>query len=141
MPRGFHAYRGIFGPRAERTLVKVVEAWQESKPAMQMPQEGIASWTLSQNIGEHFASMPPVGRIVGILFEADIPFNYTLADVWVDTEGFPNAYEKEIVVGLLNGNLEIPKEHIKVAYNGKLYTYGDRNELIAQWMLDNKHIG
>lgn len=142
VPRGFHVYRGVHHQAADAALTRILEAWQRpDEPTMEMPQHGIASWTLSRKKAEFFAVLPPHGNITGILFEADVPLEYTLADQWVDTVGFPHTDEKEVIVGAIDGRLRIPKTGIKVAYKGRLYSYADRRELIDLWNHDHPAAG
>jgi len=145
MPKGFRAYRGIKGsmdPKccrdAYNALAQIVKAWKESgKSMMRMPQHEVASWSLSKKKGEFFSDInDPCRGGINIFFDADIPFENTLADLWVDGYSFPCVDEKEVIVGWIKGGLEVPKERIKVAYKGIIYTYASRQELIKQWTID-----
>lgn len=132
-PDSFHLYRGVRGDYAVEPLVK---AWaDESTPDMVIPHKEVASWSLNRETAEYFAS----GKEPSVIYEADVPFNRTLIDKWADGHSLANMYspQDEVVVAATHDTLKVPKATASVTYQGKTYTYADRQALIQAWHEDH----
>jgi hypothetical protein len=130
VPKEFQLYRGV---SSEFFVEAVVKAWRDtSSTDMQIPAHELSSWSLTRNTAEGFGSNPKAS----VVYEANVPFERTLADKFVDDGTFITTFsrENEVVVALSEKNtLTTPKDKATVKFQGKTYTYAERASLIAAW--------
>jgi hypothetical protein len=130
VPKEFQLYRGV---SSEFFVEAVVKAWRDtSSTDMQIPAHELSSWSLTRNTAEGFGSNPNAS----VVYEANVPFERTLADKFVDDGTFITSFsrENEVVVALSEKNtLTTPKDKATVKFQGKTYTYAERASLIAAW--------
>lgn len=130
VPKEFQLYRGV---SSEFFVEAVVKAWKDtSSPDMQIPSHELSSWSLTRSTAEGFGGNPNAS----VVYEANIPFERTLADKYVDDGTFITTFshENEVVVATSEKNtLTTAKDKATVKFMGKTYTYAERNSLIAAW--------
>lgn len=130
VPKDFQLYRGVKG---ERFVSAVIDAWRDTKgPDMQVPAYELSSWSLTRNIAESFAGSSDAA----VIFEAQVPFERTLADKYVDDGSFITSFssENEVIVATAESNgLSTPKDKVTVTFKGQKYSYAEREALIQAW--------
>lgn len=129
VPDTFHLHRGVRGDYAVEAVVK---AWSdEGATHMAVPSHALASWSLDPTIARAFGD----DKAASVFYEAQIPFEQTLADKWVDGSAFVALAleQQEVVVAGAEGALSLPKQAATVLFEGKTYTYDRRQELIRAW--------
>lgn len=128
MPSVFRAYRGVKGIPFVQA---VVSAWQQDAERLEVRQRELASWSLNPSVAVRFASDPRAS----VVYAADIPFELTLADKWVDGGRFiaPYYWQYEVIAGssLPNGLLALAKL-TRVCYQNTWFTYDERARLIER---------
>lgn len=133
-PVGFRAFRGV---RGDTFVGDVVEAWRnEGKPYMLARQREAASWSLRPRTAMNFAT--GIGRHTqaGVILDADVPFEQTLADKLVDDGRFvvPFRAQWEIIVGSDRPNdVLVPTHRVVVVFRDRQYLFEDRKALMAAW--------
>lgn len=129
IPESFTVYRGIKG---DEFVDSVAKAWRDdTTSAVQVSHHTLSSWSLDKKAAENFTQAPSA-----VLLEADIPFDMTVMDKWVDDGEFIKKYSKEneVVVGTMKPNtLTVPKEKVTVSLNGTTYTYAQKDEFLKAW--------
>lgn len=133
MPDRFKLYRGV---RGDYALDEVLRGWMLD-PAHDIPisHHEVMSWSTNRQTAEAFMSGSPAS----VLYQAEVPFEQTLADKFVDGGSFvalcPD--QNEVVVKAAKDSLRVPKDQIQVVYKDRTYTYADRHELFEAWHADH----
>jgi hypothetical protein len=133
VPDTFHLYRGV---RGNYSVEALVSAWSDEKSEdMIIPNYELSSWSLDREVAEKFGEGPEPY----VIYEADIPFERTIADKWVDGAGFVTFCpdQDEVLVSATKDSIKVPKDLTAVLYKGKTYSYENRKELIDLWRKDN----
>ncbi|HEY9855130.1 MAG TPA: ankyrin repeat domain-containing protein [Stenomitos sp.] len=138
VPDAFHVYRGT---RGDQMVESVVNAWRDdASKTMQIPHRELASWSLNKETADYFAyNFAGDASSSAVVFEKDVPFAATFADKWADGGNFIKTFsdQDEVLVGLKERNaLAIDKSDVTVLYNGRKYSYADREDLFKAW--DNR---
>lgn len=133
VPDAFKLYRGVDG---EYAVKAVLDGW--SNPAattMDVPLYDLTSWSLRRETADKFA----VQEAANVVYQAQIPFEQTVADKYADGGAFVQWCfdQDEVVVGRPQGGLRIPVQDATVRYQGKTYTYADRQALAEAWQKDH----
>lgn len=129
MPDQFKLYRGV---RGDYAVDEVLRGWlNDGTSAVSISHHELTSWSTNRQTAETFMSGTPAA----VLYEADIPFEQTLADKWVDGGSFvawcPD--QNEVVVSAARDTLSVPKERIQVTYQDRTYSYAERHDLLRAW--------
>lgn len=143
VPEKFELYRGAKG---EEFVKGVVAAWNDPRSEMmQVPVLELSSWSTDISVAEDFAYMTKElvkpgeeatrpNQSSSVLFRAEVPFERTLGDRYVDPTGQYLDYEEEVIVALSAPNaLAVPKDEVVVSFQGVRYTYAERHQLIQAW--------
>ncbi|MDB5095658.1 MAG: hypothetical protein JWM80_79 [Cyanobacteria bacterium RYN_339] len=133
MPEAFKLYRGVDG---EYAVKAVMEAWgNPAAQTMEVPLYDLTSWSLRRETADAFA----LQEAANVIYQAEVPFGNTVADKYVDGGAFIRwCYDQdEVVVGKPRGGLQIPVQDATVQYQGKTYTYADRQALAEAWKKDH----
>lgn len=130
VPESFQLYRGT---HSKRILEAVVTAWKDTQYSeMQVPAHELSSWSMSRATAQSFA----FDSEHSVIFEAQIPFERTLADKFVDDGTFISPFfgEQEVVVATAQKNgITTPKDKVTILFQGKQYDYSQRADLIKAW--------
>lgn len=127
VPETFHLYRGVRGDYAIEELVQALE--QPGRRSIALSHHTVASWTTDPAQARRFADSPAAS----LIYEADIPFEKTLADKWVDGSGFLLWCPEQNEIMVAARNLEIPLDRFEATFRGKTYRAEDRAALVADW--------
>lgn len=121
VPKGFRAYRGVKGMASVQAIVS---AWQTDVDRLEVLQKELASWSLNLAAAYKFAKADAAA-----IYVADIPFEQTLADKWVDGSHFvaPYYHQHEVIAGksTADGLIALAKE-CQVFYRNKWYRHHER---------------
>ena len=127
VPKGFRAYRGVKGIAFVQAIVS---AWQADAERLEVRQNELASWSLNPSVAYRFAEADAAA-----IYVADIPFEQTLADKWVDGSHFVAPYYRqyEVIAGksTADGLLAQAKE-CRVFYRNKWYGYREREAVFER---------
>lgn len=130
VPENFQLFRGV---SSEFFVEAVVNAWRDNTSSdMQIPAYELSSWSLTRETAGGFARDPNAA----VIFEANVPFERTLADKYVDDGSFISSFshENEVVVAISEKNtLSTEKNKATVKFQGETYTYAERERLILTW--------
>ena len=124
-PDAFLCYRGVKGIEYVQELT---DAWLDDSEFLAVRQHELASWSLSKSSAERFAVDPHAA----VIFIAEIPFEQTLIDKWVDGGRFVIPYYKqyEIVAGYDEPDgIVANSTRSEIFFRGKRYTYAEKREL------------
>ena len=128
VPGRFRAYRGVKGISFVQA---VVSAWQREEEFFAVRQRELASWSLDKDAAVRFAS----NRHASVIYAADIPFELTLADKWVDGGRFIAPYHRqyEVISGgsVPDGLLALARSCL-VRYQNTWYTYDQRERIFER---------
>ena len=128
-PQSFTVYRGM---RDIEVVNWVAVAWQdEENKFMRALTEPTASWSTHSTSADKF-----YGSHDGVKWKADIPFENTFFDKWVDDHTFISSFwgENEIISGGAKRNaIAVKKEDVKVRLGGVEYTYDERDKFFAAY--------
>lgn len=127
VPQSFKAWRG---QRLLQDVQDVATAWSDGTP-LKNRQKALAAWSLTPNTAQRFATQ---NRTFGVIFQAEIPFTLTFADKFLDGHRFINPFweQNEIICGDVhpeNRPILTQAESAKVFFQGRLFTYEQRDEL------------
>lgn len=150
IPDGFRVYRGIRDTLPSIPIVKsVLQAWHTKSPVA-IPMKRTASFSLKEASAINFATgLAGLGKsdsnreaIPGIVFDTDVPLEFTLADKLVDGGSFliPWWDQYEIIAGGPKENyLWSHYARIKIIFKGRVYIHTDltdlERELLAEGMI------
>ena len=150
IPDGFRVYRGVRDNLPSIPIVKsVLRAWHTKSPVA-IPMKRAASFSLKETAATKFAAgFAGLGRkdsnrqiIPGIVFDTDVPLEFTLADKLVDGGSFliPWWNQYEIIVGGPEENyLWSHYTRIKIIFKERVYTHTDladlERDLLAEGMI------
>lgn len=127
VPSGFRAYRGVKGMAFVQAIVS---AWQADVDRLEVRQNELASWSLNLAVAYRFAEADAAA-----MYAADIPFEQTLADKWVDGSHFVAPYYRqyEVIAGksTADGLIAQAKE-CRVFYRNKWYGYQEREAVFER---------
>lgn len=133
VPMAFHLYRGVKGDFMAESVLK---AWKDERSdTFRIPLYTLSSWSLSEQTAIEFQAAWG-SPDVWIVFEADVPFEKTLMDKWVDGGTFAERYpgQHEVVVATREPDeIVIPDVQATVWLDRKRYTYQDRAAFIQAW--------
>lgn len=132
-PDTFHVYRGMSGDGTDadtHVVPWVIAAWRSEEPYMHVKSKAASSWSMSQEKAESFS-----GLHTGVVFETHVPFEQTIADMFVDDMDFLSSFphENEVVCGGKADSLVCPKDSVTVYYEGKKYGHAQRHLLFAAY--------
>jgi hypothetical protein len=133
MPGAFKLYRGVDG---EYAVKAVLDGWlAPGGTTMDVPLYDLTSWSLRRETADQFA----LKQAANVIYQAEIPFEQTVADKYVDGGAFIQWCfdQDEVVVGRPRQGLRIPVQDATVQYQGKTYTYADRQALAEAWRKDH----
>ena len=127
VPHSFKAWRG---QRSLEDVQDVATAWSDGTP-LRNQQKALAAWSLTPTTAQRFATQ---NQTSGVIFQAEIPFALTFADKFLDGHRFINPFweQNEIICGDVhseNRPILTQAESAKVFFQGRLFTYGQRDEL------------
>ena len=141
VPDSFTLYRGTksFENEGHHMLNWALVAWQdETTDYMRVLSHELASWSPNEGSARKFMS-----EREGVLWKADVPFELTYFDKWVDDGGFITTFgsENEVIAGGPTKNaIATRKRDIVVKYRGIEYYYPDRKELFKAVLRDRKRL-
>ena len=95
-----------------------------------MRQNELASWSLNPSAAYRFAE-----AAAAAVYAADIPFEQTLADKWVDGSHFVAPYYRqyEVIAGKSTaGGLLAQAKECRVFYRNKWYGYQEREAVFER---------
>lgn len=133
VPDAFKLYRGVDG---EYAVKAVLDGWLDpAAKTMDVPLYDLTSWSLRRETADQFALQADAN----VIYQAQVPFEQTVADKYVDGGAFVRWCfdQDEVVVGRVGGGLRIPVQDATVQYKGKTYTYADRQALAEAWKKDH----
>jgi hypothetical protein len=125
-PNSFNAFRGVSGLDA---VLEVADAWRGGQDVAAQASS-LSSWSIKRSAAGAFAK----GGVGGVIYEAEIPFEQTIADLWVDDSRFLTAHwnQAEVIAALGPGeSITVPKEKATVRYKGRVYRYAQRAALLS----------
>lgn len=132
VPESFTVYRGVKG---KEFVDSVVKAWSDDTAnAVQLRHHTLASWSMDKSVANSFAKSG--SSATSVVLETDVPFDMTFTDKWADDGNFIKTFggENEVIVGtMMPDSMAIPKDKVTVNFDGKTYTYAEKDALISAW--------
>jgi SPP1 gp7 family putative phage head morphogenesis protein len=132
-PKSFRVHRGALG---DVFVDDVAKGWEGSSPGdiIRARTWNMSSWSMDPAGAEHFLNLD--AEADGVLFQGDVPFADTFADMFVDDGVFvaQYAFEREVIVASDEDSpVRMRVEDVRVQLDGRTYGYDERDTFLQAW--------